>query len=309
MKPNIDPKVDCVFKAILGSEEHKPLLVNFLNAVLAKESDIRICTVELINPYNEREFETDKLSVVDVKARDEQGHLYQIEIQLALHPGLLSRILYTWSTIYHGLIPKGKEFTELRPVMAIWLLDETLFDVPGAWHLPFIAYNREYGLKLSDDFRIDILQLPEWRLHEQAQGDLDRWMYLFNEGEDVDATSPPAILQTNEMKEAIGVLQHFSENEREYFLYQQRLEAERLSITWQNEIARSKQQLKQAKQEVKEAKLKAKEAKQEIKEAKLKAKEAEQEASEAKQRAEQERLEKERLLQLLRNAGIDPHHP
>ena len=37
MKHRIDPKVDCVFKALLGAEENRALLVHFLNAVLADE--------------------------------------------------------------------------------------------------------------------------------------------------------------------------------------------------------------------------------------------------------------------------------
>ena len=103
MKPTIDPKVDCVFKAILGKEENTALLLHFLNAVLQTDPAGRIQDVQIMNPYNEREFETDKLSVVDIKAKDKQGRSYQIEIQLALHPGLADRILYTWSTLYHGL--------------------------------------------------------------------------------------------------------------------------------------------------------------------------------------------------------------
>ena len=136
MKPQIDPKVDCVFKAMLGSEEHKALLVHFLNAVLARDPGIRIRTVELLNPYNEREFESDKLSVVDVKARDKQGRVYQIEIQLATHPGLTSRMLYMWSALYHRQIEKGQAYVELKPAISIWLLNEPLFDIPEAWHVP-----------------------------------------------------------------------------------------------------------------------------------------------------------------------------
>jgi hypothetical protein len=37
MKHRIDPKIDCVFKALLGSEENRNLLVHFLNAVLNTE--------------------------------------------------------------------------------------------------------------------------------------------------------------------------------------------------------------------------------------------------------------------------------
>jgi hypothetical protein len=37
MRHPIDPKIDCIFKALLGSEDHKHLLVHFLNAMLAAE--------------------------------------------------------------------------------------------------------------------------------------------------------------------------------------------------------------------------------------------------------------------------------
>jgi hypothetical protein len=38
--------------------------------------------VEIQKPYNEKEFLDDKLTVVDVKARDATGQLYQVEVQL-----------------------------------------------------------------------------------------------------------------------------------------------------------------------------------------------------------------------------------
>ncbi len=62
MKHRIDPKVDCVFKALLGSEENRNLLIHFLNAILAGELSSPITTVELLNPYSDREFLDDKLS-------------------------------------------------------------------------------------------------------------------------------------------------------------------------------------------------------------------------------------------------------
>ncbi len=72
MKHAIDPKIDCVFKALLGSEENCALLVHFLNAILGADLPRPIMSVEILNPYNEREHLNDKLSIVDVKARDDQ---------------------------------------------------------------------------------------------------------------------------------------------------------------------------------------------------------------------------------------------
>ena len=313
MKPGIDPKVDCVFEAILGSEEHKALLVHFLNAVLTADSGVRIREVELLNPYNEREFETDKLSVVDVKARDAAGRSYQIEIQLALHPGLSARMLYTWSTIYHGVIGKGQDFTALRPVVAIWLLNESLFPERQASHLSFAVLNREHGIVLSDHLQIHLLQLPDWQLREGGYQELDRWMFLFKEGENLDAEHLPAILQTEEMTEAMHVLRHFSENERDYLLYQNRLETERVAQTWKRQIEQlqmSVEQERQAKEQAtRQAERERQEKERERQEKERATQQAERERQEkerATQQAEQERQEKERLLRLLQQAGIDP---
>ena len=54
-----------------GSER----LLHFLNAVLGADLHRPIVAVEIQSPYNEKEFLDDKLTVVDVKARDATGQL------------------------------------------------------------------------------------------------------------------------------------------------------------------------------------------------------------------------------------------
>ncbi len=54
MKHLIDPKIDCVFKALLGHEDNSNLLVHFLNAVLQGELAAPIMHVQILNPYNEK---------------------------------------------------------------------------------------------------------------------------------------------------------------------------------------------------------------------------------------------------------------
>ena len=100
MKHRIDPKVDCVFKALLGSVENKALLIHFINAILNRANRARITDVEITNPYNEKEFISDKCAIVDVKATDDTGKLFQIEIQLAIYSELIPRIVYGWSDLY-----------------------------------------------------------------------------------------------------------------------------------------------------------------------------------------------------------------
>lgn len=47
MKHHIDPKVDCVFKKLLGSEENRDLLIHFLNATLGADLPEPIAEVEI----------------------------------------------------------------------------------------------------------------------------------------------------------------------------------------------------------------------------------------------------------------------
>jgi predicted transposase/invertase (TIGR01784 family) len=108
MKHNIDPKIDCVFKALLGKEENSNLLVHFLNAVLGDELSESIVSVVIINPYNDKEFLDDKLTIVDVKANDQSGRIFQIEIQLAYYTDLPARMIYTWGDIYCKQLQSGR---------------------------------------------------------------------------------------------------------------------------------------------------------------------------------------------------------
>jgi PD-(D/E)XK nuclease family transposase len=45
-----DPKTDFVFQRIFGSEEHKPLLIALLNALLGLDEAHRIVHVDLLPP-------------------------------------------------------------------------------------------------------------------------------------------------------------------------------------------------------------------------------------------------------------------
>ena len=48
MRHPIDPKVDCVFKALLGAESNRDLLIHFLNAILGAELPRPITAVEIL---------------------------------------------------------------------------------------------------------------------------------------------------------------------------------------------------------------------------------------------------------------------
>ena len=287
---NIIPTVDCVFKAILGSVENKNLLINFLNAVLVPED--RIVDVKILNPYNEKEFIGDKLTVIDIKATDDKDRTFQVEVQTSNHPGLVNRMLHNWSSVYKRQLKEGNKFDQLQPVISIWVLIEDLFK-KTAEHLSFGIYDLKHRIQMSDHFSIHILQLNQWS-ESQAKNDEERWLFFFKYGKDLDDENLPEFLKTKEMEQAMSTLRTFSEKEKAYDLYQNRLNAIRIEQTWLSNIEEAKAKVEKERAE--------KEKLKKLLEAK--AEEAEAKAEKAEANAEKERAEKERLKKLLEESGI-----
>src|SRR5262245_22028024 len=77
-----DPKTDFTFKRIFGSEEHKDVLVAFLNHMLDLDEAHRIATVTLLPAEQRPPVAELKLSIVDVKCTDARGVTYVVEMQV-----------------------------------------------------------------------------------------------------------------------------------------------------------------------------------------------------------------------------------
>ncbi|CAK0780510.1 transposase [Gammaproteobacteria bacterium] len=273
MKHQIDPKVDCVFKALLGSEENRPLLIHFLNAVLSAELTGPIVEVEILNPYNDKEFLTDKLSIVDVKAKDKFGRVFQVEIQMCAYASLPMRMVYNWTDIYSQQIQSGGDYALLKPVYGIWLLAENLFDDKD--------YSRNFKLRDGrgqvpvEHGGIWVLELAKFHA-QRVENEQQRWLLFFRDGETLNDESLPDWMNTDEMRKAMGTLKQFSEKERDYHAYQARqnflreqscIQKERLAALQEKETAL---QEKETALQEKETALQEKEtALQELKEEKL----------------------------------------
>src|SRR5438093_7819681 len=100
MVPGIDPKVDYVFKRLFGRPPNRALPIHLVNAVLQDrppERLLRIVDLELLNPFNDKDYLDDKLSILDIKARDQSGRQLNIEMQLLADRYFRQRVLYYWA--------------------------------------------------------------------------------------------------------------------------------------------------------------------------------------------------------------------
>ena len=118
------------------------------------------------------------------------------------------------------------------------------------------------------------------------EDDKDRWLYFFKEGQNLELDNLPENLKTKEIVKAMETLNHFSNDQKAYLLYQDRLEATRVASTWQS-------LLKQEKQKVSEIQAAAQQKVFEIQAA------AEQKVFEMQAAAEQKDAEIQKLKTLL----------
>ncbi|KJV08112.1 Rpn family recombination-promoting nuclease/putative transposase [Methylocucumis oryzae] len=279
MRHAIDPKIDCVFKALLGAEENRNLLIHFLNALLAQELIEPIVSVDILNPYNDKEFFSDKLSVVDVKAQDQHERLYQIEIQLSSYRHLPARMIYNWADIYSQQLKSGQDYGLLKPAYAIWLLSDNLLtdDNQYAHHYKL---RDENGKLLTQHGGIWLLELTKFNV-KHIESEEQRWLKFFKTGEQLNDDALPDWMTTEEMKQAMNTLSRFSEKEREYFQYQARQEYLREQRAIKNEHEQTAQQLEQTSQQLEQVVHQLEQAAKELQQSKFLAEEAQKREQEA----------------------------
>lgn len=207
--------------------------------------------VEILNPYNEMEFLGDKLSIVDVKAKDKTGRIYQVEVQMLNNPYLPTRIIYAWADIYSQQLQSGQDYSKLRPTYSIWLLAENLLkDDP--------QYAHEYKLRdqqgriLAEHGGIHLLELKKFAV-DHIENEEQRWLKFFKDGDQLDDTVLPEWMTTDEMRQAMSTLKLFSEKERNYHEYQARQNYLREQRAIQHAMEQTRHDLQQARHDLDEA--------------------------------------------------------
>ena len=174
----IRPTNDFAFKKTFGSPQNKLALISLLNAILGLPQPIVNVTIE--NPYNQQDFVDDKLSILDIKAIDQSGAIYDIEMQLSIFAGLIQRIVFYGCEIYAGQLRSGDDYSELKPAFSICILEGMLWKDSAKVHHAFQFTDRETGRILGNTLEIHTLELGRYHLSESdlpTASLMDRWLY------------------------------------------------------------------------------------------------------------------------------------
>ncbi|EQA36698.1 hypothetical protein LEP1GSC047_2958 [Leptospira inadai serovar Lyme str. 10] len=173
---------DLVFKSLFVEEPK--LLSSILTSVLYPNGDHRVEEITILNPELPTDYPGDKRSYLDLRARDESGRIFHVEVQVAHQSTFIKRSLYYLSGLIRDQLKSGDGYGDLKPVYQINILDFRL--IPGEnYHSKFKLREEENPeITLTDELEIHFLELPklpeEEKLRLLREGDdLYRWMYVF----------------------------------------------------------------------------------------------------------------------------------
>ena len=111
----LDPKNDVAFKKIFADENHKEILIHFLNSILDLDAPIK--EVTLLRQDQLPDIKDLKETSLDVKAKDEKNREFIIEMQVEKQKDFMNRALYYAAKSYSRQIKKSEFYDQLNPVI------------------------------------------------------------------------------------------------------------------------------------------------------------------------------------------------
>lgn len=216
MAPLLTPKLDLVFKLLFTQDT--AILLNLVNAILAAPEHLRLTSLDVKNPTLLPEEDlSKKFIVLDIRAKDERGRQYDIEMQVRKYGYYPERAAYYLSKLYTGQLDAGEQYHALKPVIGIHFLDYDLFPAHDAWQWAFEWRDREHPtVRLTDHLLLHLVELPKFeRLVQTPEWgqELFEWLHFLNHAHEEGDDTMQTRYQNPAIKQAFQGLQRLSADE------------------------------------------------------------------------------------------------
>ena len=231
----LDPKNDVAFKRVFGSEEHKDILIHFINDILELKDNNQIEDVEYLSPIQTPEIAVKKQSIVDVLCRDKNGVQIIVEMQVAPTKGFEKRAQYYAAKAYSRQLNKGKDnkYQNLKEVIFIAIADCIIFPDKEEYKSDHIILDKnsyEHDLK---DFSFTFLELPKFKKDkiEDLDGIVEKWCYYFKHADETSEADLKKLIGSDlVIEQAYDILNQFNWSEPELFAYEKEIKRIRDNI-------------------------------------------------------------------------------
>ncbi|QUY17075.1 PD-(D/E)XK nuclease family transposase [Treponema vincentii] len=148
---------DYLFKLLLGSEENKACLQDFLECVLDIPAGM-IEGLELLDKELAKDVVTDKTGILDVKIRLNNGTTIDIEIQNSWSLEFIPRTLFYWAKMYSEDFKEGEPYTSLTKCITINLVSQG-FKLNNQIHSAYRILEQQSYQQLTELLEIHFLNL------------------------------------------------------------------------------------------------------------------------------------------------------
>jgi predicted transposase/invertase (TIGR01784 family) len=186
----VNPFTDFGFKKIFGEEASKPMLIDFLNAILPETNRI----VELSFKNNEQlgQLEQDRKAIYDIYCESEKGEKFIVELQKAKQNYFKDRTVYYTTFPIREQAEKGEWYFNLQAVYCIGILDFTFDDYETEPEKSEVVHTiklkDQFGKIFYDKLTFIYLEMPNFKLDEnQLKTRLDKWLYFIKYLEDFES--------------------------------------------------------------------------------------------------------------------------
>jgi predicted transposase/invertase (TIGR01784 family) len=183
----INPFTDFGFKKIFGEEASKPLLIDFLNALLPERN--KIIEVTFKNTEQLGQTEADRKAIYDIYCENENGEKFIVELQKARQNYFKERTIYYSTFPIKEQAERGNWNYNLKAVYCVGILDFTFDDYETESEknevVHTIKLKNQNGKVFYDKLTYIYLEMPNFK---QAEADLktrlDKWLYFIKNLED-----------------------------------------------------------------------------------------------------------------------------
>jgi predicted transposase/invertase (TIGR01784 family) len=185
IRERFNPLNDYIFLKVMGEKGDEEQLLAFLNAVLGRQGENAIESVEVIeNKTITAEVLGDKTSILDVRAKTAIGELVDIEVQLRNLGNMDRRSLFYWSREFSRGMEAGQEYQKAPNVIAINIVNYEFMPQVPAFHTSFHIWEDNYrDVLLTDALEIHFIDMVKFRRLEERdirRDPLHRWLTWFD---------------------------------------------------------------------------------------------------------------------------------
>lgn len=182
----VDVKNDVAFRKIFGNENKKEILISFLNAILGFAEGKKIVDVAIKDTYIPALLKELKNSILDVRATDQRGISYIVEMQLEEPKGFDKRVQYYAAKQYAVQIDKGEDYPKLNQVIFIGILNFDMFE-GGDYLTRHLFINTSTGNQDLKDIEYSFIELTKFNKQEHELETLtEKWVYFIKNAENLN---------------------------------------------------------------------------------------------------------------------------